>query len=346
MRSFIAAGIVVIALTTALGAQRPGAQRAGAPLASEPACQTLTMASAGGPMPRNPSVMVLRWLGTSNYELAYRDQIVLFDAFYDRTPPARPLGFKPEEVQKATVILVGHGHFDHISDAASVAARTGAPVYGGPPSAEYLRKAGLPARLIKEVKGGETAELKGMVVEAVLAQHADLSGEKALAIRKGWAEMQQAGVRPRTPEEQTHEDAIRARGTSDPRVITEGTIAYLITLDNGFKLIYQDSGGPVTDAERKLMQRIGSTDVAIVAYGGWGMVGPQLEATMPLVRLFKPKIFLPDHHDETGGVFPDLPVYPLFMAIRDELPDTRTVSPLYRSPICINTDTRELFVGR
>jgi len=41
-----------------------------------------------------------------------------------------------------------------------------------------------------------------------------------------------------TPAQQVEEAAIRARGTGGPRVITEGTIAYLITLDDGFRIMY------------------------------------------------------------------------------------------------------------
>ncbi len=51
------------------------------------------------------------------------------------------------------------------------------------------------------------------------------------------------------------------RGTSDPRVVAEGTIAYLITLDDGFRdSLYRDSesnGGKVTDYEKAVMQRVG-----------------------------------------------------------------------------------------
>src|SRR5690349_11703277 len=44
-----------------------------------------------------------------------------------------------------------------------------------------------------------------------------------------------------TPAQREEDAAIRARGTSDSRVGTEGTIAYLITLDSGFRIMYRDS---------------------------------------------------------------------------------------------------------
>jgi hypothetical protein len=47
---------------------------------------------------------------------------------------------------------------------------------------------------------------------------------------------------------------------------------------------------------------------------------------------------LPSHHDEIAGLFPDLGVEPLFMALRDAMPQTKTIAPLYRSPICLEVN--------
>jgi hypothetical protein len=94
------------------------------------------------------------------------------------------------------------------------------------------------------------------------------------------------------------------------------------------------------------MQRIGGrVDVAIIAYQGFYASQPQIEATMPLVKLFRPDVFLPTHHDETWGSYPDMAAYPLFMAIRNELPNTRAISPLNRTPICFNLSTKAIFIG-
>src|ERR1700676_4626180 len=141
----------------------------GSALAQEPACQTLTLASTGGPMPKNATVMVLRWLATSNFEIAYRDNVILLDAYYDRAPSARPLGFDYKTIKKATAIIIGHAHDDHISDATEVALRTGAKVYGGPQSIDTVRAQGLPATQAVLTKGGETFKFNGVTVQAILA---------------------------------------------------------------------------------------------------------------------------------------------------------------------------------
>ena len=55
------------------------------------------------------------------------------------------------------------------------------------------------------------------------------------------------------------------RGSTDPRVVTAGTIAFLITLDKGFRIMFRDGGGLITDYEKAAMKRIGRVDVALIA---------------------------------------------------------------------------------
>ncbi len=93
------------------------------------------------------------------------------------------------------------------------------------------------------------------------------------------------------------------------------------------------------------MQRVGSTNLAIVGYTGRGVPRFQIPATLPLVELFKPDLFLPAHHDEFVAtprlVVPDMATEPLFTALRDAMPKTRCASPLYRTPVCINVKSGE-----
>ena len=96
----------------------------------DPACHAAVMASTGGASPKNPHTLAVRWTGYANFELAYNGQIVLLDAYFDRGSLHPSLGFKAADVKKADAILIGHGHHDHMSDAASVGARTGATVVG------------------------------------------------------------------------------------------------------------------------------------------------------------------------------------------------------------------------
>src|SRR5258705_6328633 len=119
-----AATVAAIAFASAtVGAQNGKALAA---LAEDPACSTTKIAAAGGLMPKGQSTVVMRYLGVSNYELAYRDQVMLFDTFYSRVWPARPLGVLPADFTRATAVFFGHGHWDHIADPPDVAKQTNA----------------------------------------------------------------------------------------------------------------------------------------------------------------------------------------------------------------------------
>jgi len=300
-----------------------------------PACTSLVPAAIGGPMPSG-SIATLRWLGTTNFELAYRGQVILLDTYYDRGPRYRPIGFSVDQVKRADAIFIGHGHWDHIADIAPVAKQTGAKVYGAALSTEEAIKLGVPAAQTQPLKGGEQLKFKGFTVEPVLAQHSTLAPEVLGAFR---AAIDKAV--PPTPEETAADDAIQAKGSSDPRIIKEGTLAYLFTFENGFKLIYRNSAGPLTEAERATLQRIGGrTDVAIVPYIGQYAASRQLEVTMPIVKLYNARLYLPAHHDEIPGIFVDIGIEPLLTAIRDQIPGARGYSPLYREPVCINVAQR------
>jgi L-ascorbate metabolism protein UlaG (beta-lactamase superfamily) len=298
---------------------------------SAPACRVLTPALTGGPMPPD-GILAIRWLGTTNFELAYGGQVILLDAYYDRGPRNRPIGFSPADVKRADVIFVGHAHFDHMSDAAAVAARTGAAVVGAPTVTETAISLGLPAKQAVTVRGGEVLKYKGFTVEAILARHSTLDPAVLTAFRSAIT----AAAGAPTTEEAAAEAAILKRGTFDPKVITEGTIAYLFTFESGFRLVFRNSAGPITDAEKAVMQRIGSTDVAIVGYIGQYVAKRQIASTLPVIELYNPRLYLPAHHDEIAGTFVDIGLEPLFMAIRDRMPGTSVMSPLYREPVCLD----------
>ena len=137
------------------------------------ACSTAKLVSTGGPTPHSPHMLVVRWTGFSNFELAYRDKIILLDAFIDRGTNYPPLGFAAADVKRADVIVIGHAHFDHMSDAASIALRTGALVVGSPVTTDKLASQSVPPAQIRTVtgKGDEVLQFDGFTIEPILARH-------------------------------------------------------------------------------------------------------------------------------------------------------------------------------
>ncbi len=137
---------------------------------ADPACQSTRLVSTGGQAPQDRRTLAVRWTGFSNFELAYNGQVVLLDAYFDRGSVYPTLGFTAADITKADAILIGHGHYDHMSDAAQVAARTGAIVVGAPLTVEKLRTQSVDAQRLRTVvgRGGELLQFRGFTVEPIL----------------------------------------------------------------------------------------------------------------------------------------------------------------------------------
>ncbi|MBI2188476.1 MAG: MBL fold metallo-hydrolase [Acidobacteria bacterium] len=309
----------------------------------DPACQSLTPAAAGGPLPRNDDTLVVRWLGHTNYELAYRGNVFLLDAYYERLPRSHPIGLAPAAITRATAIFIGHAHFDHMADAGSVAARTGAAVVGASFARDVLSKAGVPARQFIAVKGGERQEWPGVTADAVLGHHNVI----ASTVPEGFLERQQGALQaaalqtPLSEAETKQAEAVRARGSRDPGIATAGVVNYLLTFDGRFRVLFADSPGPITGAERAIAQQVPGVDVAMLPYVNFEAGIPPL---VDLATTFKPATVFLGHHDGAGTML-WASNYPAAYAIRRVLPQTRTLDVLYRTPVCFNTTTRDMVIG-
>jgi len=295
-------------------------------------CNSYKAAVTGGPLlPPESDLVVIRWLGNANFEFGYRGKVYLFDAYFDRTPRSHDIGFKAADVSKADAIFVSHAHFDHISDIGPVASQTGAPVVGAPITIETARRLGAPEKQLVVAKGGETMEFGYAKVEVALAQHSTIQP----GLTDIYASLYKSDAPPYSDEEKNELDRVRSLGTFDPKVITEGTLAYGLVFPSGFKAVLNGSAGPITSGVRALAEKLGPVDVAIVAYQVHAVADTQINYTWPFIELFKPKLFLPAHHDAAPPTWVDLGLEPLFDKIRANMPNTAFLAPLYRSPICI-----------
>ena len=222
-------------------------------------CDSLMPAAIGGPLlPNSSETAVFRWLANANYELDYRGQVFLFDTYYNRKARNRSLGFIAEQVKRASVIFLGHGHFDHMSDTVPVAAQTQAPVVGAPITIDTAVQMGLPPKQAITVTGGETLHFGDVTVDIALAHHS----EPAVGIQEALGNLYKVELPPDAPEQAATSAAVRARGTFSPDVLDKGTLAFALTFPNGFKVLMLDSAGPITDGDRKLAEKIGPVDVA------------------------------------------------------------------------------------
>lgn len=336
--------VLVAAFTLASGAARAGI----ADLDKEHACHSLVPAVAGGPQPTGNNVMVLRWLGWSTYEVAYHGKVVLLDAFIDPLP-SRGINIPLETIRRADAILIGHAHFDHVLHAAQISKQTGAPIFVAPAGQYMVTDA--PANKVRYVRGGETIKMPGFTIRTALAMHsqflpADVYQKYAAAVK---------AASPLSEEERPIFDkwmgTLKPADPKDPDsdIMTRGTIAYVVTFDDGARVSYRDSPGVPTDAERALVKSIsdqGKTiDVGIVGYNGAGPPFVIEKVGLPLARTYHPAVLLPAHHDRGGEQLFAIATEPYFERLRTELPETKTASPLTRAPVCVDTRTHDLFVN-
>jgi L-ascorbate metabolism protein UlaG (beta-lactamase superfamily) len=109
----------------------------------------------------------ITWLGHSCFSLETSAGAVLVDPFLDDSPVA-PV--KAADVA-ADFVLVTHGHFDHISDAAAIANRTGATVVANFEISEWLKRQGVAPEKVVGMNLGGAAELPFGRVKLTVALH-------------------------------------------------------------------------------------------------------------------------------------------------------------------------------
>lgn len=108
----------------------------------------------------------ITWLGHSSFSLTTPGgKTILTDPWYTGNP-SFPEGAKPKQ---ADVILVSHGHSDHITDAASTAKSTGATVVGIFEITSWLGTKGV--QNVEPMNKGGTIEVKGLRVTMTDALH-------------------------------------------------------------------------------------------------------------------------------------------------------------------------------
>ncbi len=112
--------------------------------------------------------MKITWLGHSSFRIEIEDQILLVDPWIDGNP-VFPTERADEAVLGATGILVSHGHFDHSTNAAGIAAELEVPVAGIPELVNLLSD-GSDIETIGFNKGGAIS-FGGVAVTMVNAVH-------------------------------------------------------------------------------------------------------------------------------------------------------------------------------
>ena len=118
--------------------------------------------------------LAITWLGHSSFRLRTPGgREVLFDPWYTGNP-SFPASARPKS---ADLILISHGHSDHITDAAAMAKETGATVVGIWEITAWLGSSGI--KNVEPMNKGGTIDVKGLRITMTDARHSS-SAEKDL----------------------------------------------------------------------------------------------------------------------------------------------------------------------
>jgi L-ascorbate metabolism protein UlaG (beta-lactamase superfamily) len=233
----------------------------------------LALVLPGVPMAQQGGKLEVLWLGQATFKLTSPGgKVIVLDPFLVNNPKT-PAEYKNlDKLGKVDVILVTHGHGDHVGDVKELAAKTGAKVFG---------PAGLIATLID--LGWVTAEQgvrfgKGGKVQPLGPQ---------ITITQ---------VRAEHSSEVTVTDPATKKSTTHPGGEPAG---FIIEFENGFKVYHMGDTGLFGDM--KLIADYYKPDLVLMPIGGHFVMDPK-DAAHATREWLKPKFVIPMHY----GTFPVL----------------------------------------
>ena len=216
------------------------------------------------------------WLGHGVVRItSTTGKVILVDPFIKQNPKVPPEYKDLKAIGKVDVILVTHGHADHVADLEELARLTGATVVANYELArQYVEMGRLEAgKIVAMNKGGAVTPLgRGIQIHMVPAEHSSSLDMVIAAPPDLEAKMLR------------HLDA-------------GAPVGYVVELENGFSIYL--SGDTDVFGDMALISQFFKPDLAIVCIGGHFTMGPR-RAAYAVRELLKPKQVIPIHY----GTYP------------------------------------------
>jgi L-ascorbate metabolism protein UlaG (beta-lactamase superfamily) len=213
------------------------------------------------------------WLGHSTFRItSTTGKVIVIDPFLTKNPQTPTKHKDLKALGKVDLILVTHGHIDHIGDLPELAKLTGAPVVANHELSRNLVSLGFldGGKTIFMNKGGTVAPLgPGIKVHMVAADHS--SSVDLLAIKP---------------------DATGVR-----HIAGGAPVGYVVEFENGFKIY--DTGDTDVFGDMALINKFFKPDLALICIGGHFTMDPD-RAAYALRELIRPKQAIPTHY----GTYP------------------------------------------
>ena len=215
------------------------------------------------------------WLGHATVRItSVEGKVIVIDPFLKKNPKT-PVQYRDlNALGKVDLILVTHGHGDHVGDLQELARLSGATVvtnweFGLNMIALDLLDAD---KVIAMNQGGSVTPIgRGIKIHMVPAEHSSAIDLQAMGLE--WE--------PGSPSQ----------------VFMGAAVGYVVELENGFKIYHLGDTGVFGDMA--LINTFYAPDLALVTIGGYFTMDPE-GAAYAVRELIKPKQVIPIHY----GTFP------------------------------------------
>ncbi|MDB5903973.1 MAG: metal-dependent hydrolase [Betaproteobacteria bacterium] len=215
----------------------------------------------------------LLWLGQSAMRITTPSgKVIMLDPWLT-TNPKTPEGYKNlDAIGKIDLILVTHGHGDHLGDAPALAKKHNVPMWGPAGMNQSLQTLGVlsPELAPRMNKGGTITPFPNVNIRITMV-HAEHSSELVLPNAQGKPETHVGG---------------------EP-------VGFIIELENGFRIYHMGDTGLFGDMA--LIGRLYKPDLILIPIGGHFVMDPK-DAAYATNEWLKPKSAIPVHY----GTIPQL----------------------------------------
>lgn len=220
--------------------------------------------------------MKLQWLGAAGFRVETGRQVFLVDPYLSRNPRARPVqDMQPGELSGAGQAFITHGHFDHLCDLPAIMAPGRSTVYCSEVAAATLAREGADRSRITVIgTDGYTEDFGGYRAEAFFSRHVKF--DIPLVARTLW----QIGPNYR-------------RLLSMHRNYPLGQVlSWRFTIGGYTVHHFGSAGSPPQELQRFAASSI---DLLLIPLQGHTHI---CEIALEYVRLLKPRLVIPHHHDD------------------------------------------------
>ena len=214
----------------------------------------------------------VKWYGQAAFKIVTPGgKVIVIDPFITKNPKTPAADKDLAKIGKVDLILVTHGHGDHLGDTAELAKLTG-------------------AKVAVNADMGQTMRILGMV-----------DGKQLIRFNKS------GPINPIGPDititmtHAEHSSDIVDKGADGKEMIFPGgePAGYVIRLEDGYTIYHSGDTGVFKDME--LIHDLYKPDLALLCIGGWFTMDPR-HAAYAVNKFLKPKTVMPMHY----GTFPPL----------------------------------------